>query len=355
MTFAQKLIALRQSHLRQKSYMKSSFEGNFRKSCLVRWCISGVWSKTQSIKHWLVIGTDKTLVRLIISEISGIKAMKVEEIFHSFLCHLNRELNKMLKLLSWWVNKLTFSNNLLNNFTIHNSFILVFAATAIVAYELNCQFGTTTAWTAAYSCRALNYDAFCKDRNITSVTGAHTGQNTNDQVLSLYIYPMHSECMPRFAQLFFRNIKIIYLRESFLRELHGDDLLGLILLEELYLAANIIETVPANFFDHTPNIRMVALHENRIKHFEASFFPQLAQLNGFNINSNVCISFNAGNARALRQLHGLLRIQCKPEVRPIINYLSNTIENICNNSTCTNVIYSYGGSGQGNDTIIETR
>lgn len=255
-------------------------------------------------------------------------------------------------MVSWYSN---FLNNFLNNFPIQNSFLVVFAATKIDAYQVNCQFVNTPLFgTQYYACRGLNYDAFCKDRNITSITGAHTGQNTNDQVEHFYIRDVHSECIPRLLQTFFRNIKALHIHECFLSELHSDDLLGLNLLEDVWFGNNLIETVPAKFFDHTPNLRRFSFIGNRIKHFVPSLSLLIARLTSFELTSNVCINFNGNSPRALRQLHGLLKVQCKPEVSPINT--SNTIDNTCINSTCTNVIYSFGGTGQGdtidtNDTI----
>lgn len=233
-------------------------------------------------------------------------------------------------------------------------FALVATTELINAYGINCIFENYSYWGTHYTCRVSSFDAFCKDRNITAVSGTHTGQNTNDQVGQLYMRSLHSECVPQLLPGFFKNLQVLILRNTITSELYGDDLAGLTMLISLDLRDNRIETVPANFFDHTPSIERISLNNNKIKYFFPRIFPQLTQLRFVNILSNVCIDVDAETSRSLRDLHALLKIQCKPEALSITN-IHNSIENICTNATCTNIIYSYGDGREGNDSIIETR
>lgn len=186
------------------------------------------------------------------------------------------------------------------------------------------------------------------------MTGTHTGLNTNDQVAKLYIQEMHSECAPQLVHTFFRNLKVLLVRKSFMSELHADDLHGLTNLEFLDLSENRIQSVPADFFNPTPYLVQVTFASNKIKYFEARILPQLVRITYFNMSSNICVNLHASTSRLMRELHALIKTQCAPEAQPVINYITNTIDNTCTNSTCTNIIYSYGDNGQGNDTIIET-
>lgn len=241
----------------------------------------------------------------------------------------------MLKLLAWWVWRKILLTRL--NYVHNRSFLLTTAAATINAYWLDCKYENIDHWGTHYSCRALNFDLFCGDRNITAVTGLHTELNTYDQVGKLFILTMNSECIPRNVHTWFKNLRSVYIVNSLLSELHGDDLLGLHSLEYLDLADNLIDTVPAKFFDHTPNLVQVSLFKNRIKHFETAFLPQLTKLNYFDLRLNVCIDIGPTDPRALREGNALLKIQCKSFER----YSASTTiaDSNCNNSTCFNAIY----------------
>lgn len=184
------------------------------------------------------------------------------------------------------------------------------------SYQLNCKyemFQISRPYGRLYSCRGLNYDAFCDNKDVSAVTGLHINHNNHQSVNQLYIDGMHSECIPSKLNSFFGRLQVLAVRNSLVSELHSDDLQGYTSLKTLDLHSNSIDKVPINFFDPTPNLEHVNLADNKIKYFEAKIFPKLNRLANFFMGKNVCIDKNAINDRELRELHALLKIQCKSE------------------------------------------
>lgn len=122
---------------------------------------------------------------------------------------------------------------------------------------------------------------------------------------------MHSECVPQLVDAIFVNLKVFAIRKSFLSELHADDLVGLSNLQVLDFADNLISTVPLGFFDHTPNLEQISFYNNKIKKFIPRVVPNFPGLKLFHMGSNMCWTPNAENPRALRELHGLMKLACE--------------------------------------------
>lgn len=209
------------------------------------------------------------------------------------------------------------------------------AATGISAYQLDCKFESLNYYGPYghhYSCRGLNFDSFCDDRNITEVVGTHSEQKTDEEVAQFFIDEMHSECVPQLVDAIFVNLKVFAIRKSFLSELHADDLAGLSKLQVLDFADNFISTVPLGFFDHTPNLEQISFYNNKIKKFIPRVVPNFPGLKLFHMGSNVCWSQNAENPRALRELHGLMKVECATSFFQADSSKSETHEDSSNSS-----------------------
>lgn len=190
--------------------------------------------------------------------------------------------------------------------------LLAFAVTENVAYQLDCEFETVEYYSPFgryYSCRTINYNAFCNGNNITAVNGEHIGHQNSD-VEQLLIDKQNSECLPGRANIYFKNLRSLAVTSSHLNILNSDDLVGLTDLRVLDVAYNSIRFVPVRFFDPAPNLEHVSFSENSIAHFVPRILPDLSHLKSFHMNRNSCINMYAWTPDELRNLQAEMIKRC---------------------------------------------
>lgn len=181
------------------------------------------------------------------------------------------------------------------------------------AYHLNCKFESVEYYSPFgrfYTCRAFDYNAHCNSRTITSVSGWHPGHQNNDNVEQLLISRQRSECLPRRAIAFFKNLRSLAVTRSYLNTLHSDDLVGLTSLRVLDVADNSIRFVPAGFFDPTPYLEIASFARNGITRFVPRILPELSRLRSFHMNRNSCINMEAWTPNELRNLQAEMIRRC---------------------------------------------
>lgn len=160
-----------------------------------------------------------------------------------------------------------------------------------------------------YSCRGLSFMSYCNDRNINSASGNHKPKLNADNIAQIFIDNQHSECMPQNLPTLFKNILVLCVRNSKMHTLHSNDLEGMSQLKVLDLGWNKIETIPAQFFDPTPNIEQISIRANKVKHVGINI-SQLNRLKTMWMDSNICVKMVAQNAVRLQKLNERMTNDC---------------------------------------------
>lgn len=227
-------------------------------------------------------------------------------------------------------------------------FICIFVGLApLRAHQLDCRFEFVHYYGPFgrhYSCRSLEYNALCDERSVTSVTGAHEPGKTHDDVNQVFIDNQHSECIPQGLSTFFENLLVLCVRNSHVSELHSNDLQGLSNLKILDLGFNKIDSIPANFFDETPNIEQISFLANKVKYVAIRILPELRYVTDFYMGGNKCVSMDVrlGNQDQLRNLHALTKVDCRPPLNS--NLSGNFTVNVPNNVGEVNICDQNSGT-----------
>lgn len=131
--------------------------------------------------------------------------------------------------------------------------------------------------------------------------------------------------------------------------LHSNDLEGMSQLKVLDLGWNRIETIPAQFFDPTPNIEQISIRANKVKHVGVNI-SQLNRLFTMWMDGNNCVKMVANkNAVRLQKLNELMMNDCPMLISTTLatNTLATTTlaTTTLARTTLTTHINMYSGAG----------
>jgi len=147
---------------------------------------------------------------------------------------------------------------------------------------------------------------------IQSVSTIHNSGKTNDDVIAFHVMSKTTQYFPSNLESFYKNIEVIFVRSSHLKELHSFDLKPFTKLNEIYMDNNDIEILEEGLFKFSLDLKSINLYRNKIYHIHATVFDNLSKLTYLMLSSNKCISVDAqGDQTAVRNLISQTKSQCQ--------------------------------------------
>jgi len=147
---------------------------------------------------------------------------------------------------------------------------------------------------------------------ITSVSGDHQSGKTNSDVEGFYVESVTIRYFPRGLEAFFKNIKVIQILSTSLKEVYQADLKPFPKLVELNLYSNLLEVLEEGLFDYNPDLEFISFLDNNIVHIEPKVFDNLSKLSTLLLRSNHCVDKDAENSTsAVQNLVQNLESTCK--------------------------------------------
>jgi Leucine rich repeat len=180
----------------------------------------------------------------------------------------------------------------------------------IDSIELRCQFKASRWWILiggnAYFCDALNLGNLITDhsnREITTITGSHTGSNTNGNVKGVLIHLSNCFYFPTGLQNHFVNLEGISIWDSKLKEVRQEDLKDFQNLREIHLYGNDIQFLEQNLFANNPKLELISLQNNKIAHIHTNVFDNfVGKLSFLSLSGNVCQFGDADDTAKANQI-----------------------------------------------------
>ena len=145
-----------------------------------------------------------------------------------------------------------------------------------------------------YSCVITSVTS--AEDEFANIIGTHTTGKTNEDVMGLYGTTGTIQKFPKGLERF-KNLKVIYLYNGQIKELHSDDLQYLPELVELYFDNNKIEVIEEGTFKFNLKLVAISFKNNRIYHISANVFDHLSSLTYLWLNGNICPNSVARNDR----------------------------------------------------------
>jgi len=165
---------------------------------------------------------------------------------------------------------------------------------------------------------------------ITSVSENHKSEKTNSDVECFKIHYLTTNYFPRGLESFFENIKAISIRNSYLKEIHQEDLKAFPKLVELFLNENLLEVLEERLFDFNPDLQRMSFEYNKIVRIEPKIFDHLSKLGYLLLSENICINKGAIAYNSIEVKHLIKKAEAQ-----CINSDSSLLENQLENDSKT--------------------
>lgn len=130
---------------------------------------------------------------------------------------------------------------------------------------------------------------------LTSVSGLHSRNKSDHDVVGFYIFNKTVSYFPKGLGEIFQNLNSIWIYNCHYKNISQSDVAVYSNLIYLYLGHNDIEVLEQGIFDYNPKLKAVFLHYNKISQIDSNIFDNLSQLVTLDIRSNACINMSAEN------------------------------------------------------------
>jgi hypothetical protein len=174
--------------------------------------------------------------------------------------------------------------------------ILILASIASInSLTLDCPFETKI-WAnyvgEAYTCYYPTLSNIAESQQLTGVFGTHEAGKSNSDVKVLNIaFNMNLTYFPRGIENFFPNLIALYISNTNITSIHGDELIPFPKLTNFQIAVNpYFERVPGNLFSNNKLLQVVSFYKNNIKHVGEGIMNGLSSLRWIEFNRNYCIN-----------------------------------------------------------------
>ncbi|XP_070508768.1 leucine-rich repeat-containing protein egg-6-like [Chironomus tepperi] len=131
---------------------------------------------------------------------------------------------------------------------------------------------------------------------VTSVTGSHQIGKSNSDVGGFTVDSKTINYFPRGLEFTFNNLKLIFIKNCNLKEVHQEDLKPFPKLVELHLHVNALEVLEEGLLDFNPQLEYISFFNNKLVHIESNIFNHLCKLKFLYLQSNTCIDKKAENS-----------------------------------------------------------
>ncbi|XP_070501803.1 GATA zinc finger domain-containing protein 14-like [Chironomus tepperi] len=140
---------------------------------------------------------------------------------------------------------------------------------------------------------------------------------------SLITYNNTIHYIPRGISDFFKNLKLLAILNSNLKEIRQIDLKGFPELRGLWLPYNDIEVIEWHLFDFNPKLTEIILMDNRIKIINVNAFQGVKHLEQLDLLRNVCVDAAAYDVNDTKLLIDDMRESCETEVKNLLENYAN--------------------------------
>ncbi|CAG9810344.1 unnamed protein product [Chironomus riparius] len=162
--------------------------------------------------------------------------------------------------------------------------------------DIECDYGFVDTYSIAgqiYDCIVDNNPNILTEESaiISKVSGLHNDSNSNDDVLGIRAFSKTIQVFPKGLEMIFKNLKVIYIENSELKEIHQSDLKVFPDLIYFYLKGNEIEVIEQGLFDFNPNLELAGFDERNIVHIDPNVFDNLSRLRYFYLSEVPCVNW----------------------------------------------------------------
>lgn len=153
-----------------------------------------------------------------------------------------------------------------------------------------------------YTCQVTSASITQSDnRTIQSFSGVHLSGKGDNDVAAVWFKKTIVDFFPRGLHRIFPNLISVRIDNCGLKAITRDDLTGLQNLEMLFLANNLLTTLPSNLFENTPKLKKIDFHINNLEFLSSKLMRPLMSnaLTWVDFRKNKCINvlyMNASNS-----------------------------------------------------------
>lgn len=179
--------------------------------------------------------------------------------------------------------------------------------------DIKCQFRMGDWWVVGnvYTCEIENNRiASPTEANITSVSGTHKAGRSNAEVIAFYANSKDILYLPRNANLFFVNLKIISFHHCKIKEILQSDLKPFPRITQFILFDNQIKILEAGLFAFNPLLEIIDFKDNQIFQIDAAVFDHLDKLTHLELRNNKCIDSNSFDSTVTRRVIQETKSKC---------------------------------------------
>lgn len=139
----------------------------------------------------------------------------------------------------------------------------------------------------SYVCYARNLTVNSKV-TVVGVIGTHLQGKSNVDVKTIDVTRQNCVSLPSGIEKFFSNLTEIVFYGSKLSSLSALDLKPFSNLTKLFLVNNLIKSLPADLFMHTPKVKSISIQEDFLVAIDKTIFNSLQDLSYFYFVTNKC-------------------------------------------------------------------
>jgi hypothetical protein len=197
--------------------------------------------------------------------------------------------------------------------------VLVFATNeAFAKLEIKCEFAPNT-WPTffkVYECKVTSeFSVTSPHQIISSISGSHETQKTNDDVTAFYVNNLPCEFFPIGLENFFTNIEVIVLSNTGMKSLTNADLQPFPKLKFFVATGHEIKSIQSDLFFGNKNLQVLGFNDGMLEYVGRNLLTHLKNLYSVDFNKNVCIdSFVEPEDRydaSIRDIRRLLLKNCQ--------------------------------------------
>lgn len=167
------------------------------------------------------------------------------------------------------------------------------SALCATAVNVECKYSSNYDWTIVgkiYYCEVqsdpeITSIALAK---ITSVSGAHEQGKNNDKVEGFEIAGKTVNYFPHGIEKFFKNLKLVRIASSHLKQISQADLKVFPKLENVDFYDNDIEVLDNELFKFNPKLKIIFVYNNKISKIHSNTFDNLNYLSNLYVSFNKC-------------------------------------------------------------------
>lgn len=130
---------------------------------------------------------------------------------------------------------------------------------------------------------------------INEISGQHIDDKTDDDIMGFWAEDNQVHYFPKNLHKIFKNLELILISNSQLKEIKQKDLKNYPKLEFLCLDYNKIKVLENDLFNFNPNLLFISISYNNIQQIGPETFSHLKNLNFLWVISNSCIDMYAEN------------------------------------------------------------